>query len=454
MMSERFMLPGIGSSGPVAFPPIVREVLDNGLRVWSIVHATVPVATAQLVIRKGAAIDPLSQPGLAGVTADLLDEAAGPYDAIQLADAFSRLGSQLVTEVGSDVTTLGFTTLDRFFPQALTLLGEVIQRPRLAESDLARVRELRLSRLRQLSSSAGAAADRTFYAAVFGEHPYGHGVLGTTPSVTGITLEHVREFRGHLFSPEDATLIVAGNLEPNAVIAAARAALGQWKGEGERTAEPTPALPAHGNAPTVLFVARPRAAQSELRVGHVGPSRDVADYHRLITLNAALGGQFSSRLNTTLREKKGLTYGIHTAFDFRRLGGSFSCESSVQGEGTAIAIHDVLAEFEAVRVKGSIGEEELTRAKAALTRGYAKHFETAEQLARAAVQLASYDLSDNTFDRFVPDVNAVSPDDAVAAAHAFVHPDRAVAVVVGDPEVCRAPVEALGYPVIDATPEF
>jgi zinc protease len=439
----------------VTFPPIARAILDNGLRVWSLSHTTVPVATALLVIRCGASADPPDTPGLAGVTADLLDEAAGPYDAIQLADAFARLGSQLVTEVGSDVVTLGFTTLDRFFPDALSLLGEVMQRPRLSAPDLARVRELRSSRLQQLSSSASAAADRTFYRAIFGEHPYGHGVLGTSQSLTAITLDDVRGFRAARFVPSDATLIVGGNLDQPAVLSAARSALGGWTAEGESAPfAPPAAAPAAPAAPSVLFVARPRAPQSELRVGHVGPPRTVAAYHRLVTLNAALGGQFSSRLNTILREQKGLTYGVHTTFDFRLLAGAFACETSVQADGTAEAIRDVLAQCEAIRAAGNVTGDELTRAKAAITRGYAKHFETADQLVRAAMQLATYDLPDDTFDRFVPAISAVAPADAEAAAREFLHPASAVSVVVGDPDACRAEVEALGYPVTDAVPEF
>jgi zinc protease len=452
---DRFVLPDIGAPGPVTFPAIAREALDNGLRVWSIAHTTVPVATAQLVIRHGASSDPPNQPGLAGVAADLLDEAAGPYDAIQLANAFARVGSQLVTEVGSDVVTLGFTTLDRFFPQALALLGEVIQRPRLDDADLARVRELRLSRLRQLSSSASAAADRTFYRAVFGAHPYGHGVLGTTPALGAISLDDVREFRATRVVPADATLIVAGNLDHAAVMSAARTVFGRWTADA--TAAPDRAVddwPAAPSTPRVLFVERPRAPQSELRIGHVGPPRDVEAYHRLVTLNAALGGQFSSRLNTTLREKKGLTYGVHTAFDFRLAAGSFACETSVQADGTAEAIRDVLSECDAIRAPGNITSDELARAKAAITRGYARHFETADQLVRAAIQLAAYGLPDDTFDRFVPSVAAVSASDCEAAARAFLHPGGAVAVVVGDPDVCRSQVEALGYPVTTATPEF
>jgi zinc protease len=155
-----------------------------------------------------------------------------------------------------------------------------------------------------------------------------------------------------------------------------------------------------------------------------------------------------------LREKKGLTYGVQTVFDFRRGSGTFACETSVQADGTGEAIRDVLEEFEAVGGSRPIDEAELSRAKAALTRGYARHFETAEQLTRASVQLLTYGLDDRTFDRFVPSIEAITTDDTAAAAREFVHPDRAVAVVVGDPDHCRPQIEALGRPVTEVTPEF
>jgi zinc protease len=454
-MDERFLLPGIGASVPVRFPSITRGALDNGLRVWTIAHTSVPAVTAQLVFRRGAADDPANRPGLAGVTTDLLDEAAGPYDAIQLADAFSRLGSQLGSEVGSDVTTLGFTTLSRFLSPALALLAEVVTRPRLADVDLTRVRELRFSRLRQLSSSAGAAADRMFYGALFDRHPYGHGVLGTSASLTATTLDDVRAFRRDRFVPHEATLIIGGDASHDAIMSAVESAFGHWRSErAEEPAEAAAVVPPSVSKPIAFLVHRPGAPQSELRIGHLAPARDTDAYHALLTLNAALGGQFSSRLNTTLREKKGLTYGVHTAFDLRRRAGSFACETSVQANGTAEAISDVLSEFAAIRNDSSLGDEELDRAKAALTRGYVRHFETAEQLVRAAVQLLTYDLDDQTFDRFVASVEAVTPAAAAAVARKFLHPDRAVAVVVGDADLCRAPIEALGLPVTMATPEF
>lgn len=205
---------------------------------------------------------------------------------------------------------------------------------------------------------------------------------------------------------------------------------------------------------SVWFVARPGATQAELRVGHLGPPRHVNEYHALVTLNAVLGGQFTSRINLRLRQEKGVTYGARTSFEFRAHGGVFSCDTSVQASATAEAIEDVLEEFRRIRGESAVEADELERARASLTRGYIRHFETASQLARSATQLALYNLEDDTFDRFVDRVNGVTAADLQQAAARFVRPDDAAIVCVGSPEVCGPALESLGRPVQSVVPEF
>src|SRR6185312_6364408 len=110
-------------------------------------------------------------------------------------------------------------------------------------------------------------------------------------------------------------------------------------------ATPAPARPDD----RLIFVPRDGAAQSELRVGHVGVARTSPDYHALIALNLVLGGQFVSRINLNLRERKGYTYGARTAFDFRRSAGPFVLHASVQSNATADAVREVFVEFSAIR---------------------------------------------------------------------------------------------------------
>jgi predicted Zn-dependent peptidase len=435
----------------VRFPPIERRQLDTGLNVWAIRHQAVPLVTVTLLMARGTGDDPSDRHGLASLTGDLLDEGAGGRDAIQLAEAFAAMGTQLEVDVGPDSTTLSLTALSRFLSPALALVSDVVARPRLEASDFKRVRELRLNRLRQLSQSAGTMADRMYVSALFREHSYGHGALGTTASLDAITLDETREFWGRMYGADTATLIVVGDVDTDEVWRSTESAFRAWRGSTQ--SPPRPTTPDVQPDARIFLVDRPRAPHSELRLGHLGPPRSTPAYHALVSLNAVLGGQFTSRVNRRLREEKGVTYGARTTFDFRRVAGTFSCDSSVDAAATADAVADVLAELRGVR-EASIPDTELAAAQASLTRGYVRSFETAGQLARAAAQIATHALPDDTFDRFVPAIDAVTADEVFQAATEFIRPDDATIVVVGDVTRCQPSLERLGKPMVVTTPEF
>jgi predicted Zn-dependent peptidase len=169
-----------------------------------------------------------------------------------------------------------------------------------------------------------------------------------------------------------------------------------------------------------------------LRIGHVGVSRRTPDYHALLLLNLVLGGQFVSRLNMNLREHKGYTYGARSWFEFRLGRGPFQMSASVQTDATADAIREAVREVSAMRGERPVTPAELGVARAALTRGYPRNFETSDQVARSAAQLALYDLPDDYFATFVPQVEQLGLDAIHDAAVRHLHPDRLVTLVVGD----------------------
>ena len=179
---------------------------------------------------------------------------------------------------------------------------------------------------------------------------------------------------------------------------------------------------------------RPGAAQSELRIGHRGVSRDTPDYHALRVLNTTLGGQFVSRLNLNLREDKGYTYGVSTGFTFGRYAGDFMAALSVQTNATSESIREVLKEIRHIRDSNPVSAEELVQAKAALTRGYPRGFETASQVAQGLARSALYQLPDDYFTQVVPSVNLVDLETVRRVAQEYLAPDQLTTVVVGDRE--------------------
>ena len=451
-MATRFEIPRVGAPSSVTFPHVERRMLRNGMRVWAIEHTAVPVVTVSCLLEAGTAIDPAGKPGLASLTAALVAEGAGHYDAIALSDMLARIGGHLATEVGTDVATVSLTVLARHFEQGMSILADIVRRPSMLPPDFDRVRDLRLGRLKQLARTPATAADRVLLQAVYGNHPYGHGSLGTTRSVQAITLDDVHACWEAGWQPTAGALLIAGHVSTDRALASCETAFGDWA----TSAPPPAAVPAPEVAPTrdVRIVNWPGAAQSEIRVAHAGPPRQTPDYHALVTLNAILGGQFTSRINRNLREARAITYGARTSFDMRRAGGVFSCDSSVQTDATAVALAEVIREMREIAVDGAVSSSELEDARAALTRGYVRYFETAAQLARAMAELATYGLPDDTYDRFVPEIGRLTPADLTRAAAVALRPDETALVVAGDLERIGDQLQSLDRPLLEVVPEF
>lgn len=451
LTADRFAPPPVALPGPIHLPAIERSVLSNGMRVWTLSHAALPVVALSLLVDCGTVDDPVNLPGLGAITADLLDEGAGGRDSIHLAEALADLGASLDMHVGADVTSAQLWTVRRHLDAAMRVLADVVTTPHLGAGDLTRVRELRLSRLQQLRRSAASSAERVFSAAVYGAHGYGHPGLGTSASVLRLTIDDVRAHYARYYRAARVTLIAAGDVRHQDLVAMAGDAFSAWPSGHVDDAFAT-ALPAR-SPPRVLFVEREGASQSELRLGHLAVPRLTPDYHALVLLNAGLGGSFSGRMNQRLRQQLGYTYGARSAFDMDRRAGTFVCETSVQGDKTADSVREIHALINAVRTTQPLDGEELELARASLTRGHARSFETPRQLGGALAQLAVYRLPDDTFDMFVPKMQQVTAADVQAVAHAHLDPSHLVTVVVGDPQ-WRDALGTLGMPIDTVTSEF
>ncbi|MBA3271892.1 MAG: insulinase family protein [Acidobacteria bacterium] len=432
---DRATLPTPGPSGPFRFPAIHRRVLSNGLEVRAIAHRHVPLVSAVLLLPAGTAADPADRPGLAAFTADLLDEGSGGRSAIEVSDVLARYGADLDVDVGPDAIAIALTTLTRFLEPGLALLAEMVMAPNLAAADIERVRKLRLERLRQLRDHAPAVAERALMRLLYREHPYGHLGLGSEASLANTTHQEIRAFHAGAFVPSGATVIIAGDRDPDDLFAAVTEVFGSWE-----TPWDAPSINRHAGmtAPPLVpqhrlaVVPRAGAAQSEIRIGHVCASRDTPDYHPLVLLNMILGGQFVSRVNMNLRQDKGYTYGVRTGFDLRRGLGPFALQTSVGTDVTAPAIREAIKELDDIRGARPATHDELLTARASVTLGYPRGFETVQQVARGVSQLALHGLPDSYFEQFVPRMQAVTLEDINRVAAQYLDPARMVTLAVGD----------------------
>jgi predicted Zn-dependent peptidase len=454
MPADRSHLPAPGPDPPFRFPSIVRHTLRNGLKVRTVEHRNVPVVTMVMEIDGGLGADPGGREGLASITADMVDEGTGSLSAIEVSDALARIGAEYDVEVGADATIFTLTTLTRFGVRGATLLSNILTRPTMRESDFERVRQLRLDRLLQLKDLPPAVAERAFLRLLYPSHPYGHLAIGTDVSLRELRLDEVVRFHAATFVPWRATLIVGGALTHDELVGVAEGAFGGWTGHESLATVPRSAadLVPDLSPGRLAMVPRDGAAQSELRIGHLSARRDTPDYAPLLVMNAMLGGTFVSRINLKLREEKAFTYGVRTGFDWRRGLGPFSMQTSVHTAATAEAIGDALKEMSDIRGTRPPTTQELSLAKASLTRGYPRNFETAQQVSRSVAQLSLFDLPDSYFEEFVPKINAVGVDDVTRVAQAYLDPSRAITLVVGDRNATEASLQALGLGEVHVLP--
>jgi predicted Zn-dependent peptidase len=444
MPADRSRLPDVGPDPRFPFPRILRSTLPNGLQVRTVEHHTVPVVSCVLQIPGGAGADAAGQEGLAALTADMIDEGTGRLSAIDVSEAIASIGGEYDVDVGADATSIGLTTLSRFAGRGMSLLADLVVRPSLREEDFDRVRQMRLNRLRQLKDLPPAVAERTFLRLLYDRHPYGHLPIGTEPALAAFGPGDVAALHARRFRPDTATLVVVGPMTHEDLLAVVESAFSDWERvEQEKTLYGGDIEPAIAPQ-TLAIVPRPGAAQSELRIGHLSARRSTPDYPALLVMNAVLGGQFVSRINLRLREEKGFTYGARTGFDWKRGLAPFALQASVHTAATAEAVADSLREIEAIRGDRPPSQEEMILARASLTRGYARNFETAPQIARSVAQLALYDLPDTYFEEFVPRIQAVTAEDVLRAAAQYVDTSRAITLVVGDFVAVGESLRALG----------
>jgi zinc protease len=429
-------------------PPIQKQKLANGLAVWIVEQHEVPIAQVNLIVRAGSSTDPVGKFGIASMTANMLDEGAGTRSALDLADAIEFIGGQLGTTSSFDYSAVRMSMPVARLGDGLPLMADVALRPTFPEQELERLRKERLTRLLQARDDPAAIADLAFPRLVYGtSHRYGTSAGGGEREVKSFTVADLRAFHGAYFRPENATLLVVGDVTPASVMPLLERAFGAWKATAPAgTIAEIPAAP-QLTARKIYLIDKPGAAQSQIRIGWVGVARSTPDYPTLQVLNTILGGAFTSRLNTNLRETHGYSYGAFSTFDERLSAGPFYASAGVQTDKTAEALKEFFIELTGI-LKPVPGEE-LDKAKNYVALGFPAEFESTGDLARKMEEQVVYSLGDEYFPSYIRSVVQVTAPGVEKAATRYIQPDKFAVVVVGDRKVIEAGMRALNLGPIE-----
>jgi len=438
---DRSKPPELGAASALNLPGMVEKTLPNGLKLVVVEQHEMPLVDIALVIRTGSEADPVGKGGLATLTANLLDEGAGNRDALAIADQVGFLAIGLGTTASWDQSTISLHTTKATLDSALALMADVALRPAFAEKEFTRLHNDRLTSLLQEQDRGPAIADRAFASIVFGDdNTYGHSTSGSRETIENVVRDDVQNFWRTWYVPNNATLVVVGDLTAAEAEARATALFGNWAQSTLPTLAAVLAAPPAQDS-KIFIVDKPNAPQSSFRLGGVGVARSTDDYYAIQVMNTALGGSFTSRLNQNLRETKGYTYGATSRFSMRREAGPFIASAEVVAEKTDSAMLEFMKELNNIRQP--MTAEELAKTKKYLQLGYPERFESTSDIALAISGLIPYSLPLTTLNDFQGKIGSVTGADIERTAKTYIDPARMSLVVVGDRKTIEPALRAL-----------
>ena len=414
----------------IKLPPYTREVLSNGTVMYFMQRTGIPLVRFLVVVKGGSEADPLERAGLASVTAELLRRGTAQFSAEQFSEAIDSLGGNLGANADEQSTTISAEFLSKDFDHGLTLVSEAVLRPTFPDEEVRKIVARRVDTLKSSKDNPGQSI-RPFYQTFFfgGAHPYGR--VADEASYDRIRRAEIVEGHKKLFVGRNLIVIVAGYFDP----AAAKASVTKTFGvvpAGEPFKFIANAAVPRPSAPRVLLIDKPDATQTYFTIAQPGVRRSTPDRVPLILVNTLFGGRFTSMINDALRVNSGLTYGASSSVQMGRLDGAITINTYTKTDTTEKAIDMALDVLKSLGNKG-LTADQLASAKAYVKGEYpTRTVQTADQIANVLAEMELYGLGRDEVDQYFSRIDAVTLDQANAAARKYYRTDNLTFVLLGN----------------------
>ena len=438
-------VPVAGDPPAARFPDIQRATLSNGLEVVLAERHAVPVVTMDLIVKAGFASDSKSaSPGLASLAMSMLDEGTETRDALEISEELAQLGAELWTNASLDTSTVGLSALKANLEPSLDVFADVLLRPAFSQSEFDRLQKETLAQIDQEKASPQTAGLRVLPALVFGkDHPYGvpYTGTGTTEAIKALTTADLEQFHATWFKPNNASLVVVGDVTMDELKPMLEERLGDWQKGDVPSLDIAPVDPKNANE--VFLIDRPGAQQSYIFASHVAPKIDPETEAAVETMNRILGGSFTSRVNMNLREDKHWSYGARSSFLNAQAQRLFVATAPVQSDKTAESLAELVKEFEGIVGKIPITAEELQKSQLNQTLRMPGQWETSAAVKSSLRDLVIHQLPEDHYDTYASRIAELKLEDIAQTAGEIVKPENITWVVVGDLAQIEGPVREL-----------
>jgi zinc protease len=406
---------------------VSRQALPNGLKVVVVPNHHTAYVSVELGLLAGAWTE--TKPSTAFMTLGMLTKGTKNHSEKELADELETYAINMGGSSSLDTSTVTATCLAEHLERAMTLLGQVVQKPTFPASEFEKYRKQIRMGLVVSAAEPSYKASQELRRRLYGDHPYARTAQGELADVDALNVKDLSAWWTVHARPDEATLIFAGDIDLERAVKLAQAAFGTWQAVGPKPEVKLPAMPAP--AATHIYLVDHPGVQSQIRIGQVAFKRDHPAYPTAEVVTNYFGGDFGSRLNDAIRVKKGLTYGAHGGFDAYRFGGHFSMSTFSKTESTAETVRAVLAEFERLR-RDPPAAQELRDTKSYFVGSFARDRETPQQVASDLWLIEAHGLPADYFERLLEKVARTDEAACMKLVKETLHPAKAVVVVVGN----------------------
>lgn len=410
----------------------------GGAVAFLVENHDIPLVDVSVSLRTGASFDPPAKLGLSRVVARMSRRGAQGWSSDRIEESIDALGGDVSIDVAASSITLHAQVIRRNLAPFLDLVKALLSQPTFPQDELSRLQRETLAEIVEARDHDRGLVTKFFREALFGDHPYGRGVTGTTTSIPTITRDDVAAFHRAHFVRGNVVLGVSGDITENDLRAHVLP-LVEALPAGKSETDPTPD-PSFEKGRRLFFVDKPARTQTQILIGGVGTHARDADHVPLHVANTVFGGTFTARLMKEVRSVRGWSYGAYSRLPIDRRREAFSMWTFPAAADAASCIALELDLLEAL-LKNGITEPELAFAKGYLSESYAFDVDTAHKRVRQAVDEEIYDLPADYHTGYVDHVLGVKLDEANAALKRRISTDDLVVTVVGTASEIEKAVE-------------
>jgi zinc protease len=439
---DRTQKPEADPAPTASFPDYRTATLPNGLKVFVIEDDRKPTVTFRLIIRSGSIADG-DKKGSAGFVAGLLNRGTERRDAAAFAVETDSIGVTVEASSGPDAISVAAGGLTKYTEQILDLFSDAVLHPSFPADQFTRIQRKTLSALKAEKQQPSSLAEKLAGKVVYGSFPYGDYL--EPEQVEAIHREDLVAFHHTHFLPNNASLAIVGDVKADAILPLIEQTFGSWK-KGEVPALKLPELPKLQGL-TIHLVDRPGSVQSNIIVLSDAPPRNNPDLPELNVVNATLGGGFSGRLFQNLREKHGWTYGSMSAFDYKKLAGSFEATAETRNEVTGPAVAEILKEI--ARMRNEVANsDEIALQRQYNVGNYLLSLENTARTAQRVQDIDLYGLPADFYKTYAHRMNDVTAEQVQTLAQKYLTAENVGIVVVGEAKEIQPELEKIGKVIV------